>query len=392
MSHTKRIVVKIGSSSLTNPHGGLDQEKLKDHVAAIARLKKRGHEIVLVSSGAVAAGYGGLGYPSRPVTIAGKQAAAAVGQVMLLNHYASEFHRFNLTIAQLLLARQDFERREQMSHAYSTLHELLRRSVIPIINENDSVSLEELTFGDNDMLSALVSGLIHADLLIILTDVDGLYNKNPGQYPDAARIDFLSDIPDKLLKQISAEAGSKVGTGGMKSKLRAAKTALSLGVRAFIGKGAGPDKLIDIIDGAGEGTYVGSADLKHSLKVSKQWIALHSPVTGKIEIDNGAVHALMDEGKSLLPAGIKKISGHFYAGEVIQIIDEKQRILGKGQVNYSSEQLNEIKHMPSGQAMQLASGTRPEVVHRDNWVPWTDAIRPVEGKGARNDESHDYGR
>ncbi|MCO7177171.1 glutamate 5-kinase [Sporolactobacillus kofuensis] len=373
----KRIVVKIGSSSLTDPHGELDHEKLRDHVDAIAQLKTKGHEVVLVSSGAVAAGYPGLGYPSRPVTIAGKQAAAAVGQVLLLNNYAQAFRDHGITVAQLLLARQDFERREQMSHAYSALNELLKRSVLPIINENDSVSLAELTFGDNDQLSALVSGLIHADFLAILTDVNGLYDKNPHQHRDAIRYHFLETLPDHLLNETSAASGSKVGTGGMKSKLRAARTALSLGVRTFIGTGTGPNKLVQIIEGSGDGTYIGAENLKPSLKVSKQWIALHSPISGKIEIDDGAVHALMNEGKSLLPAGIKTISGHFLAGEVIQIVDKTNHILGKGQVNYSAKQLNEIKRMSSDQAMDLVNGGHPEAVHRDNWVPWNATLHPV---------------
>jgi glutamate 5-kinase len=373
----KRVVVKIGSSSLTDSHGQLDHAKLQDHVAAIARLKSKGHEVVLVSSGAVAAGYCGLGYPARPVTIAGKQAAAAVGQVMLLNSYAESFRKYGMTIGQLLLARQDFERREQMSHAYSALSELLKRSIIPIINENDSVSLAELTFGDNDMLSALVSGLIHADFLAILTDVNGLYDKNPNEYRDAVRYHFLDHLPDHLLDETSNTTGSKVGTGGMKSKLRAARTALSLGVRTFIGTGKGPDKLISIVSGNGDGTYIGSEQLKPSLKVSKQWIALHSPVSGKIEIDDGAARALMSKGKSLLPAGIKRISGHFLAGEVIQIVDHNNRVLGKGQVNYSSEQLDEIKRMCSARAMGLINGGHPEVVHRDNWVPWTVTLHPA---------------
>jgi glutamate 5-kinase len=330
-----------------------------------------------VSSGAVAAGYCGLGYPARPVTIAGKQAAAAVGQVMLLNSYAESFRKYGMTIGQLLLARQDFERREQMSHAYSALSELLKRSIIPIINENDSVSLAELTFGDNDMLSALVSGLIHADFLAILTDVNGLYDKNPNEYRDAVRYHFLDHLPDHLLDETSNTTGSKVGTGGMKSKLRAARTALSLGVRTFIGTGKGPDKLISIVSGNGDGTYIGSEQLKPSLKVSKQWIALHSPVSGKIEIDDGAARALMSKGKSLLPAGIKRISGHFLAGEVIQIVDHNNRVLGKGQVNYSSEQLDEIKRMCSARAMGLINGGHPEVVHRDNWVPWTVTLHPA---------------
>lgn len=376
----KRIVVKIGSSSLTDSHGKLDEAKLNDHVAAIVKLRALGHEVALVSSGAVAAGYCGLGYPARPVTLAGKQAAAAVGQVQLLRAYAQSFGHYDVPIAQLLLARQDFERKEQMSHAYSTLSELLSRSVIPIINENDSVSLEELTFGDNDMLSALVSGLIHADFLAILTDVDGLYDKNPNRFPDARRYMFLERLPQELLATISGSSGSKVGTGGMKSKLMAADTALSLGVRVFIGKGSGPDKLVQIINGQGDGTYIGSTNSHASLKVAKQWIALHSPVSGRIEIDDGAVKALMHDGKSLLPAGIRKIIGQFAAGEVIQLVDKYNKVLGKGQVNYSSLQLNQIKQLPSEKAMQQINGSHPEVVHRNNWVPWNASIRLPHGR------------
>lgn len=288
-----------------------------------------------------------------------------------------------MVVAQLLLARQDFTRREQMSHAWSALSELLKRSVIPIINENDPVSLEELTFGDNDMLSALVAGLVHADFLIILTDVNGLYNKNPVKNADAVRYNYLEKLPDALFASVSRQSGSKIGTGGMKSKLLASRTALSLGVRTFIGKGSGEDKLLKIIEGDGDGTYIGRDNTGPALKVSKQWIALHSPVSGKIVIDDGATTALMKEGKSLLPAGVSQVIGHFLAGEVIQIADPHGHILGKGQVNYSSDKLDEIKKMPSRRAMQLTNSDRPEVVHRDNWVPWTLSLLPTATEGKR---------
>jgi glutamate 5-kinase len=381
--NAKRIVVKIGSSSLTDMHGLPDRDKLADHVGALARLKQTGRDVVVVSSGAVAAGYSGLGYPGRPVTIAGKQAAAAVGQVRLLAQYTAAFGTYGMTIAQLLLARQDFERREQMSHAYSVLTELLKRSIIPIINENDSVSLEELTFGDNDMLSALVSGLIHADMLIILTDVAGLYDKNPAIYQDATCYHFLDRLPEQLLTRAGSASGSKVGTGGMKSKLIAAGVARSLGVPTYIGNGHGASKLLRIIEGKGNGTYIG-AQASASMNVPQQWIALHSRIAGKIEIDDGAAKALLHEGKSLLPAGIRRVSGRFEAGEVIQIVDCRQHILGKGQVNYSAAELNEIKQLPSNRAMNKINGRRPEVVHRDNWVPWTAGLKRIEIEREKN--------
>ncbi|MFT8872379.1 MAG: glutamate 5-kinase [Sporolactobacillus sp.] len=384
---SKRIIVKIGSSSLSDMRGGLDTAKLNEHVAAIAKLKHAGHDVILVTSGAIAAGYSSLGYPARPVSIAGKQAAAAVGQVLLLSNYATAFRRHGLTVAQLLLARQDFERREQASHAFSTLNELLYRSVIPIINENDSISLEELTFGDNDMLSVLVGGLVHAELLIILTDVNGIYDKNPRFYADAKRYKELSMLPARLLSDNEGGKGSAVGTGGMRSKLRAAQMGLSLGLRIFIGSGVGNDKLMNIVAGDGDGTYLGTAKLRPSLKVGKQWIAMLSPVCGKIEIDRGAAQALLRDGKSLLPAGVRQVSGHFSSGEVIQIIDENHRVIGKGQVNYSAAELQQIKHLSSEEAIQRIPGGRPEVVHRNNWVPWTSLVNINREQGEMLHES-----
>lgn len=278
----KRIVVKIGSSSLTNSNGGLCNEKLVEHVDALARIKQIGHEVILISSGAVAAGFADLGFPTRPKTIAGKQAAAAVGQGQLLKGYTEEFKKHEIITAQLLLTRQNFLYKDQYNNAYATLSELLKRSAIPIINENDSVSVEELNFGDNDMLSALVSGLVHADFLIILTDINGIYDQNPHTNPDAKKYTFIESIDDDLFRGAS-DTGSKVGTGGMKSKLEAARTALDLGVKVFIGSGHGDEKLIDILDGKGDGTYIGNTT-QTSMKTSKQWLALHSIPNGKIEL------------------------------------------------------------------------------------------------------------
>ena len=294
----ERIVVKIGSSSLTNDKGEIDQEKLIDHVQALATLRKAGHEVILVSSGAVAAGFARLGYSSRPVTLKGKQAAAAVGQSLLVQTYIEKFSPYHITPAQLLLTRSDFSNRERYRNAFATIHELLERGMLPIINENDTVSVEELTFGDNDMLSALVSGFVHADKLIILTDINGIYDGNPRTNPLAKRIDFLDDIPDDMIETTDA-TGSKVGTGGMKSKLLAAKTAMSLGVPVFIGSGDGPDKLIEVLDGNGDGTYIMNKSFE-TINTRKQWIALHSESLGKIYIDQGAEEAILFNGKSLV--------------------------------------------------------------------------------------------
>lgn len=361
-----RIVVKIGSSSLTNLNGGLCVEMLREHVEALVRLKKLGHEVILISSGAVSAGFADLGYNSRPVTIAGKQAAAAVGQGLLLQGYTEEFKKYGIVSAQLLLTRQNFLHKEQYQNAYATLSELLKRNVVPIINENDSVSIEELAFGDNDMLSALVSGLIHAHHLLILTDINGIYDKNPRTNRDAKKYNFLTHIPDEMLEAVSG-TGSKIGTGGMKTKLEAARIAKALGVHVFIGSGTGAEKLVEILEGKGDGTYIGS-DLNSSVKISKQWLALHSIPNGKIEVDKGAAVAILNKGKSLLPAGVTKIIGSFMVNDVVEVVGPSGEIIGKGQSNFSSSELNEIIGLSSTEAMLIANSNRSVVIHRDHWV------------------------
>ncbi|SDH90372.1 glutamate 5-kinase [Alteribacillus bidgolensis] len=362
----ERIVVKIGSSSLTNPGGELSREKLNGYTTAIAELRKAGHQVILISSGAVAAGFSGLKYPSRPVTVAGKQAAAAVGQGLLMQAYTEAFNQYGIETGQILLTRSNFSNKSQYQNAYSTLSELLHRGVLPIINENDSIAVDELTFGDNDMLSALVGGLIHADCLMILTDINGIYDSNPKTNPDAKRYHFLSEITPDLNDQ-AGESGSSVGTGGMKSKLEAADTALSLGVRVFIGTGDGPVFLTDILAGKGDGTYIGFPG-GFILNSKKQWLALHSLPAGELIIDSGAKTALLDKGKSLLPAGITKVHGTFESGAVVEVKDTKGQLLGKGQVNMSAEEIKEIRGKSSSDAAALTVTNRAEVIHRDEWV------------------------
>ncbi len=359
----KRIVVKIGSSSLTNAKGEIDKVRLMDHVQAIAELKKLGgHEVLLVSSGAVAAGFKQLGYPARPVTVKGKQAAAAVGQSLLIQTYSALFSIYDIMPAQILLTRTDFSKKECYKNAYATFEELLERSMLPIINENDTVSISELTFGDNDMLSALVSGLVHADQLIILTDINGLYNANPNKNPQAERIDRLAAITDDLLS-FADGTGSKVGTGGMASKLLAARTALRAGgVKVFIGTGHGAQKLVDILAGHGDGTYVGGHDELAVLTNHKQWIAL-TEISGKIFIDSGAEQALMNNGKSLLPAGVYRLEGEFVNGDVVEVYSEKD-LLGRGEVLYSSQEL--LSAM--GKRTDTLLKSPIEVIHRDKWL------------------------
>ncbi|MCT8138758.1 glutamate 5-kinase [Anaerobacillus sp. CMMVII] len=365
----QRIVVKIGSSSLTCSNGGLSIEKLTEHANALASLKKLGHEVILISSGAVAAGFTKLGYPTRPVTIAGKQAAAAVGQGLLMQGYEEVFGHHDIVVAQLLLTRNDFVSQEQYNNAYAVLTELLVRGVVPIINENDSTSVAELTFGDNDMLSALVSGLVHADFLAVLTDINGLYDEDPRKNPEAKKYHYLPSIGDELLDQAKS-TGSKVGTGGMKSKILAAKTANSLGVNVFIGTGQGTEKLVDILLGKGDGTYIGSTT-KKSVKNKKQWIAFHSTATGKLVIDDGAAQAIMTKGKSLLPVGIQEVSGTFQKGDVVEVISSRGKVIGKGQVNYSSQELLTIKGKGSSEVKKTTNSQDAEAIHRDYWITFS---------------------
>ncbi|AWI11931.1 Glutamate 5-kinase [Caldibacillus thermoamylovorans] len=359
----ERIVVKIGSSSLTNHKGEIDQDKLTDHVDAIATLLGANHEVILVSSGAVAAGFKKLGYPSRPVTLKGKQAAASVGQSLLIQTYMEKFSEYNITAAQILLTRSDFSNRDRYRNAYATITELLERGIVPIINENDTVSVDELTFGDNDMLSSLVSGFIHADRLIILTDIDGIYDGNPRTNPNAKKFYFLEGIPEDMLERADS-TGSKVGTGGMKSKLLAAQTALSLGVSVFIGMGNGKNKLLEIIDGKGNGTYIFNRE-HHALNTKKQWIALHSESSGKIYVDQGAVEAILYNGKSLLAPGVFKVTGTFEKGDVVEVIGAKG-FIGKGEVSCSSAELKNYLEEKYRQGKDNESSL--EVIHRDNWV------------------------
>ncbi|WP_059103628.1 glutamate 5-kinase [Shouchella shacheensis] len=363
----RRIVVKIGSSSLTNNSGTLNEKKLTDHVEALVKLKQAGHEVVLISSGAVAAGFTRLGYPGRPVAISAKQAAASVGQSLLMQVYMEQFAQYACVAAQLLLTKDDFADKERFANVQQTMTELLKRGAIPIINENDATSVEELTFGDNDMLSALISGFLHADLLCMLTDINGLYDNNPFKDAAAKKYDYLPGI-DAALMAGASDSGSRVGTGGMKSKLLAAKTANDLGVNTFIGTGSGANKLLDIIDGNGDGTYIGPFSEGTGMSATKQWISLHSKVRGSITVDAGAERALLKRGKSLLPAGVLSVHGIFTAGDVIEVLTQENVLIGKGRTQFSSEEVDRVKGLESRTAMRETNSKKAEIIHRDFWV------------------------
>ncbi|WP_432775106.1 glutamate 5-kinase [Brevibacillus gelatini] len=358
-----RLVVKVGSSSIAAAGGGVDPAKMSLLVSAISKLREAGHQVVLVSSGAVASGYQRLGYQQRPRSLAAKQAAAAIGQSLLMQTYTQMFAAHHLSVAQILLTRGDFSDRERYQHAFQTLSLLLDKNILPIINENDTVSVAELTFGDNDMLGALVAGLVHADLYMILTDTNGLYDKDPRHNPDARRIDSLEQVTEEI--EALAGGASQLGTGGMRSKLIAAKTAQGLGIPSFIGKLAQSADLVKVLEGNGDGTYVGyhpEAPVSAGVSTRKQWIALHSPVRGRITVDSGAAEAILEKSRSLLLAGVRDVSGMFEEGEVIEVYCEGT-LIGRGVSRYGAAQLLESLS-PSG--LTRRSGT---VIHRDEWTP-----------------------
>ncbi|WP_106767909.1 glutamate 5-kinase [Paenibacillus faecalis] len=361
-----RIVVKIGSSSLTSAEGGLNIDAINFYAAELAALREAGHEVLLVSSGAVAAGFRKIGYPFRPRLLHEKQAAAAVGQSLLMTSYQNAFEDRGYIAAQILLTRADFASRKRMNNANMTIDELLKQGVIPIINENDTVSIDELKFGDNDTLSALVANLVRACQLIILTDTDGLYTADPRTTPHAVRFEEIEEITDEIYA-LAGGAGSSVGTGGMRSKLDAAKIAMRGGVPVFIGKADNDGDLISIMNNSGKGTYF--ATQLSSLPVKKQWLGFMSSPIGRIIVDDGAEEALLHGGHSLLPVGVKNVEGSFQAGDVVEVMNSNNEKLGRGIVNYDMEQLQTIRGLPSSHVISaIGEVHRLEVIHRDEWI------------------------
>jgi glutamate 5-kinase len=362
---SERIVVKIGSSSLTSDEGGLNRDRVEFFAGELAALHRTGRQVLLVSSGAVAAGFRIIGYPSRPRQLHEKQAAAAVGQALLMQAYQEAFGKSGIVAAQILLTRHDFSNRQRIHNALAALEELLRRGVVPIINENDTVTVEGLKFGDNDNLSALVANLVRAKKLIILTDTDGLYTDDPRRNPEAQRIERVTEI-NKRIMAVAGGAGSAVGTGGMRSKIEAARVAMRGGVQAFVGKASEPGDLLAAVEGRGRGTYF-DTDF-HNLPMKKQWIGFHSTPSGRIAVDEGAARALVSEGRSLLPAGITGAEGEFHPGDVVEVVGPDGAPIGRGVVNYASWQVQAAAGLGTDEVRKRVDVVRIEVIHRDEWV------------------------
>jgi glutamate 5-kinase len=366
-----RLVIKIGSSSLTDARGALDDKKLDLITHVVVECTAHGHEVVLVSSGAVAAGLPVLKLTPPIQSAALRQAAAAVGQGLLVHHYTEKFRRHGIPVAQILLTRRDFAIRESYNNALRALTTLLEHKTLPIINENDVVVLRENSFGDNDSLGALVSALLHADMYLICTDVDGVYSTDPRTSPDAKLIHHLTEIPPELLRASTA-TGSSRGRGGMASKLRACARADAFGVQSYIGATVELSSWADIIVGHGKGTYIG--DPAKSPRTRKaQWIAFHSEVGGSIQLDQGATDALLSQNRSLLPAGVTEVQGDFSAGSVVEVYGPTRELIGKGISDYSAQQLLVMRGKSSQTALAEWGIKKAEVIHRDNWVPLSES-------------------
>ena len=364
VADAQKIVVKVGTSTLTHSNGKLNLEQIERLVRQLSDLRNQGKDVVLVSSGAIGAGMGKLNLQERPKTIPEKQAVAAVGQGILLHIYEKIFAEYGQATAQLLLTKADLEHRQRFLNGRNTLLTLLRLGVIPIVNENDTVAFEEIKFGDNDTLAALVGTLIDADLVILLTDIDGLYNGDPRRQKDVQRISVVETI-DAQIESLAGSVGSKFGSGGMATKVTAASIAVNAGIPLMIRHGADPHIIRKLTSGEDVGTLFVPIDMKPHLR--KKWIAFGSHVGGRILVDEGAKEALLHKGKSLLPSGITAVEGNFSAGDVVEIADKDGREFARGITNYSGLELNRIKGQKSKDICPiLGYKDFDEVIHRDN--------------------------
>ncbi|HVR29741.1 MAG TPA: glutamate 5-kinase [Thermoanaerobaculia bacterium] len=364
LEKVRRVVVKIGSRVLA-PRGELDGDTIAALCAQLVAVRRRGLDVVLVTSGAVAAGRGQLGWKDRPRTIPAKQAAAAAGQPALLRAYASHLAPEGQSIAQILLTAEDVVDRRRFINARNTVSTLLSVGVLPIVNENDTVAVEEIKLGDNDRLSALVTNLIEAQLLVLLTDVDGFYTADPRREPDAVRHEFLPELGATHL----ASAGptmSEVGLGGMVTKLEAARQAALSGASTVIACGTAPRVLERILDGEPVGTWIAAG---RAIGARRHWIAYSSAPAGAVVVDDGARRALVDGGKSLLPSGIVEVRGEFGRGESVRILALDGTELGRGLVSYSGTDLRRIAGRRSAEIESiLGYKYYDEAVRRDDFV------------------------
>ncbi len=368
----KRIVIKIGSSSLTSLHGELSRRKIEKLVDEVVRLKDDGHEVLLVSSGAVAAGYRKLGFISRPDTLPEKQAAASIGQGLLIETYSDLFISHGYVGSQILITRDDFSDENRYNNARSTLTVLLERGIIPIVNENDTITMDFLKFGDNDTLSAKVAGLVNADQLIILSDIDGLYDDDPRKNEDAQLLNQVHEITPEI-EAVAGDPGSAVGTGGMKSKIDAFKISLASGISSFLGKASTPNIVYDAVNHEATGTYFEPKSENENLNQKKQWIAFNSGPEGEVTINDKIGASIQENNKSLSPLDVHSVSGRFDKGAVIRIKNISGEDIGLGVMNYSA---NELKRLINQKEIKLQD-FQTAAVESEDLVCHLDVAVPV---------------
>ncbi|MBM6774097.1 glutamate 5-kinase [Olsenella profusa] len=360
------VVAKVGSSTLVDETGALDAAFVRELCDQVARLMAAGTRVVVVSSGAVAAGRDVLGFSERPTDMASLQACAAAGQARLTQAYADVLAERGIPCAQVLLTRRDVMDREAFLSARTTLTRLLELGAVPVVNENDTISTAEFAFGDNDMLGALVAALAGAELYVILSDVDGLYTANPQEDPDARLIERVSEV-DHAITAMAGGAGTSFGTGGMSSKLRAARAMLAAGVPTVICRGRRPDALVDVASGQPVGTrFEAPAGAPHE-GGRKLWIGLAEVPRGTIALDAGAERAVLERGASILPVGVASTSGTYAAGDVVSVTTESGELIGRGIARYSSEDMQRVRGLRLDVIARFLgeAGAQP-AVHRDD--------------------------
>jgi glutamate 5-kinase len=361
LASARRVVVKVGSSSLTSAAGGIDEARVTALVDALAGARARRLEVVLVSSGAIAAGLAPLGFSTRPRDLARQQAAASVGQGLLMHRYTDAFARHGVLVGQVLLTVDDVTRRAHYRNAYRTFAKLLELGVLPIVNENDTVATTEIRFGDNDRLAALVAHLVHADALALLSDVDGVYDRDPRR-AGARRVEVVRDAAD--LDGVRAGRGGALGSGGMASKLDAARIATGAGIPAVV---AGADQLGYVLAGAEVGTWFAPTGRRRSTR--QLWLAHATEPKGQLVLDDGAVRAVTTRGTSLLPAGVTAVSGSFEAGDPVDLVSEGGTVIARGLVNYDAAEIPALLGRSTRDlAAELGDGYERELVHRDDLV------------------------
>ncbi len=366
LGKARRVVIKVGSSILASVEKGLHHDVFAHLTDEISDLKRKGYEIVLVSSGAIAAGMEKLGYKTRPQSITQKQATAAVGQSRLMKIYEDHFSRHQQMVAQILLTRDDLAHRRRFLNARNTLLTLLELGIIPIINENDTVAFDEIKFGDNDNLSALITNLTDADLLVILTNIDGLCDADPRYHPQAKCIPLVEDI-DMDMEGFVGDTDGEWNVGGMISKTQAAKKASHFGIPTVIACGTRAEVLHHILKGKEVGTLI--LPKAEALSSRKHWIAFNLKPKGDVVVDEGAKKAIAQKGKSLLASGVVKVKGNFARGDLVSCLGPRGKEFARGLVNYSAHELEKIKGLHS-QKIELTLGYKysDEVIHRDDLV------------------------